>query len=368
MRAVFSPDKKFVASSNSDGSVTLWDVSIALPEPDPKDPDAPYQFGVWTKAVFTTYGPTPESAPISFSADGKEVYVLIHGKDIYPPPPLPGKVTKDANKFPISTSIVVVLGSSDGKELRRFDVVPAGDCLFCHDGKHLLSADRSKFYFWDLAGGKLIRTLDAEGGLSGFGILDISADGKRALGCDLNYLIGNKGKGEFPLREWDLANGKQFKLKHGDKALSLVWPGYWSDAESVLCLRDEDEVFWDARKGKVAPISPKLAKSLKPEGLLFYARKNGPLPMSPDGTLIFASDERSEILDARTGNVVAEFPVAFKSLTPHFSSDSKQLLLYGTSQGSPVLLLWNVADKRFERVLAYPGPTWPAELLTKKKK
>src|SRR5262249_6491020 len=90
---------------------------------------------------------------------------------------------------------------------------PGGDCFLHPDGKKLLTDDWTQLHVWDLASGRLLRTIE----VGGQRLIDLrfSGDGKLFAAQVFNDDTRTSGE-RYSIVIGELATGKVHRLRHDD--------------------------------------------------------------------------------------------------------------------------------------------------------
>lgn len=213
--AVFSPDRRYLAVSDSSQSVTLWDLNRRTP---PVPLKSKFQIGAIEDFAFS-----PNSDALAVAGSDGSVYLWSIASSTWLRTIKPDGSTKalglafspDGTRLAVAdeNGVASVWAIHDG-ESDPIYLPPqgrVGDVAFTPDGKHLMAVGQKEMWLWDLGTRKAVQLPKA--GTNVYFNVMFSSDGKR--------LAATSADG---LKLWAASSGWK-ELPDSIKDLSIFWLG-----------------------------------------------------------------------------------------------------------------------------------------------
>jgi WD40 repeat protein len=289
--AVWSPDRKIIASGSEDKTIKLWDTTTG-------------------KIIKTLAGNNGEIDSLAWNRDGKTLAA--------------------ANGNQIS-----IWNISTGKLIKNLFSVRVNLIAWSADGKTLAAVERNAIQLWDTTTGKLIKTLPGH---------SMSVRGL-AWSMDGN-ILASAGDGDNIIKLWDKTTGNLIKILTGSGATSNGIDGNngnilnaiaWSQDDKFIATTDIEKTIqlWDVTTGK-------FIKSLAGHdgtilGIVWYSNGKTLASVSQDKTVKLWDISTGKVID----NIRINLPVA---LGVAWSGDGRKLAV-GEWSLTPSIKIWDVNFK-----------------------
>jgi WD40 repeat protein/tRNA A-37 threonylcarbamoyl transferase component Bud32 len=200
VRALFTPDKRRMVSSSTDGTVCGWDLATRKE--------------IWCKKLAS------DLSDPCFSPDGRSFW--IGSRD-------PGDLC------------VYQLDLESGEERKRVfkgNKAPPVGLVLTSDGRRIIASDGAEIRIWDVRSGDLLHTL--EGHTSQVQLLSLSSNDRRLL----------SGACDCSMRMWDVDTGKQLQVFTGHSSF-VRGVAFLPDGKRGLSGGYDGTVrLWDLASGK----------------------------------------------------------------------------------------------------------------------
>jgi WD40 repeat protein len=232
-----------------------------------------------------------------------------------------------------SSSTIRIRETTTGKELGNFEANgQIHQLTFSADGKTLAAVEpcdgASNVHLWDVAGGKLRRSLPMKEFLEGAAF---SPDGK---------LLATAHRESFHV--WDQATGERLKRFEGNGCFAIDL-AFSSDGKMLATAGDSAVRLWDVTTGKEITVSG-VGHLGTVETLSFQANGKTLVSVGADHTL--------RRWESATGKLVDRFPIAGQTRSPHCFALGTGLLALGVEKE---VIVYDVNTGKELRRFSYPA-------------
>lgn len=362
----FSRDGKYLASIANDDKLRLWDVPtskeiriIEVPDDDiisaDFSPDGQHLVtGTDKNHVILWNFLTGENVQ-TFTPERRDIY-MEKGFDY--PGAASVKFSEDGSLLMMGSNdyTAILFDVKTGKEIRKFKA-DRSSCTSCNlavdmspDGKWLASLSEDSILIWDVASGKVVRTLE-EREFGGYENLSFSQDGK--------FLIATAYKEAYI---WNTLTGKMIRKIEGRSA-NIADACFSPDNQYILTgSEDHTAILWNMITGKehvrlqgyLNDVDPKILE----DNYMYWVAFVNEIKLSPDGkyVAIGKTGNKAKLMDFNTGRVVQTYTGhEGMVVTLDFSPDGK-LLATGSVDGTTKI--WEVETGK----LLHSMPDYPRKV------
>ena len=332
----FSPDQRYLATSSTDGAVTVWDAQTGQPR-------------------WAVVGDSDGAMGVAFSPDGAwvasagprvvSVWEARTGERVFT---LKGH-TDWVNDLAFSAAgTQLVTASSDGT-IRVWNVRPegrpelftiTGRALAYHpSGDHLATAWQGLISLWDTVTGQVMLSLQAPDYAGEFGSLAFSPDGTRLAAGAANgavYVWEESGQFLYALRD----------PREVESSAAVLKVAFSPDSRQLAVVKGQAEILmWDVRTGELADRLGRLSFSYSHESSTFHSLAYSQLSAALIAT---AGGGGTELRRVSTGELLPlSLPHPLTVLDVAFSPDAQRLASVGDDG---VVKIWDTAKPDNPRV------------------